>query len=272
MGALQRCIPFPQHEVVMRRAPRWQVLGQRRPLAAGRKYVEDRVQKLADVHLAPPPAGLRRRDHRRHQRPLGIGQIAWITQAATVCCAAMFRRPHPAAPLATIRVPEKESQAIPTIQQLSGSALSGDLISTRYPAGATSNSYVANLYLFYAHNLAVFVLRTCCGMPAATRWRMPATTRAPSRIGSVIARFSTPSGTPNWRRLGSRTSGARGRRHRPQIAADAVRVARRPPPVPTPPPPTRRTTFNQCVTVTASRQLELPRSPPSPWQACNRSQ
>ena len=51
--ALQRTIQVPQHEVAMRRALGRQVLRQRLPLATGRKHVEDSVQNLADIHLAP---------------------------------------------------------------------------------------------------------------------------------------------------------------------------------------------------------------------------
>jgi hypothetical protein len=94
MEALQRPVPLPQHEVIMRRALRRQILRQRLPLAPGRKHVENRVQNLANVHLAPSPAALGRRDHWFGQRPLVIGQIARIAQAAPVRRAAMFWLPH----------------------------------------------------------------------------------------------------------------------------------------------------------------------------------
>jgi hypothetical protein len=44
MNAFQRPVPFPHHKVVVCRALRRQDFGQRLPLAAGRVYVEDRVQ------------------------------------------------------------------------------------------------------------------------------------------------------------------------------------------------------------------------------------
>jgi len=72
MDALQRAVPVPQSEILMGRALRRQVLRQRRPLAAGRQHVEDRVQHLANVDLAPPSAPLGRRDQGRNQRPLAI--------------------------------------------------------------------------------------------------------------------------------------------------------------------------------------------------------
>jgi len=55
MDALQRAVPIPQHERRMRGALRRQILRQRLPLAARREHIEDRVQNLADVHLAPTP-------------------------------------------------------------------------------------------------------------------------------------------------------------------------------------------------------------------------
>ena len=56
--ALQRAVPVPQHEVIVRRAFGRQVLGQGLPLAARREHVKDGVQHLADVHVARPAAAL----------------------------------------------------------------------------------------------------------------------------------------------------------------------------------------------------------------------
>src|SRR6202035_2972569 len=120
MDALQRAVPIPQHEVGMRGAFRRQILRQRLPLAARREYIEDRVQNLADVHLAPAPTVFGRWYRWFDQRPLAVAQIAWVAQAVAVGSTAMFRLRHPSA---AIRVPEKESQPIPPTQQLCGSAL-----------------------------------------------------------------------------------------------------------------------------------------------------
>src|SRR5690242_18356661 len=79
---------------MMRRALRRQVLGQSLPLAAGRQHVEDGVQHLANVHLAPASATLGRRNHRLDQRPFGLAQITRIAQSATLGSAAVFRLPH----------------------------------------------------------------------------------------------------------------------------------------------------------------------------------
>src|SRR5207244_13484029 len=96
MDALQRAVPIPQHEVGMRAAFRRQILRQRVPLAPRREYIEDRVQNLANVHLAPTTTAFGRWYRRFDQRPLAVAQIAWVAQAVAVGRTAMFRLPHPA--------------------------------------------------------------------------------------------------------------------------------------------------------------------------------
>ena len=94
VDALQGAVPIPQHEVRMRCALRRQVLRQRLPLATRREHIEDCVENLANIHLAPTAATLGWRDHRLDQRPFGIRQIARISQTAPLCGAPMFRFPH----------------------------------------------------------------------------------------------------------------------------------------------------------------------------------
>lgn len=96
MEALQRAIPVPQHEVAMRRALGRQVLRQRLPLATGRKHVEDGVQNLADIHLAPAAATLGWRDHRLDQCPFGVRQVTRIAKATVIGSTTVFRLPHAA--------------------------------------------------------------------------------------------------------------------------------------------------------------------------------
>ena len=74
--------------------PRRQVLRQRLPLATRREHIEDCVENLANIHLAPTAATLGWRDHRLDQRPFGIRQIARISQTAPLSGAPMFRFPH----------------------------------------------------------------------------------------------------------------------------------------------------------------------------------
>src|SRR5579864_7051116 len=94
MDAFQRAVPLPQHEVGMRRAFRRQVLRQRLPLATRREHVENSVQNLPHVHLAPTAAALGWRNCRLDQRPLAVAQVARITQAVAVSSTAMLRLPH----------------------------------------------------------------------------------------------------------------------------------------------------------------------------------
>src|SRR5476651_2910525 len=90
MDALQRAVPVPQHEIIMRRALRRQILGQRLPLASGPKHVEDGVQNLAYVDRTLASATPGWRDHRLDQSPFGVAQITRIAQAMSVSCAAVF--------------------------------------------------------------------------------------------------------------------------------------------------------------------------------------
>jgi hypothetical protein len=60
----------------------------------GREHVEDCVENLANIHLAPTAAALCGRDHRLNQHPFGIRQIARISQTTSHTGAAMFRFPH----------------------------------------------------------------------------------------------------------------------------------------------------------------------------------
>ena len=58
MDTRQRPVPVQQFEIIVDRGFRREVLGKRTPLAAGREHVEDRVQDLAHLHRARPPAAL----------------------------------------------------------------------------------------------------------------------------------------------------------------------------------------------------------------------
>ena len=122
VDALQRSVPIPQHEVRMRRAFRRQVLRQRLPLATGREHVEDCVENLANIHLAPTAPALGGRDHRLNQHPsASVRSLGYRRPCRTAArrCSGF----HISAPPVMIRVPRKESQTIHPTQQLSGSAL-----------------------------------------------------------------------------------------------------------------------------------------------------
>ena len=70
----------PDAEIVLNRRERREILGQHSPLATTCCQIEDRVQNLAQVGAAPPAVRFRGRQQRFDQSPLGIAQIAWITQ------------------------------------------------------------------------------------------------------------------------------------------------------------------------------------------------
>ena len=94
VDALQRAVPIPQLEIMVHRAFRRQILGQRLPLAAGPQQVKKAVENLAHVDVPRPAATSCRRNRRRHQSPFFIGETTCITQTLTPCRSTMFRCPH----------------------------------------------------------------------------------------------------------------------------------------------------------------------------------
>jgi hypothetical protein len=96
MNAAQGAVPVPQVQVFPDRAARGQVFRERLPLTARPEHVEDRIQDLTHVHRPRTPAAFARPDQRGNEGPLGVGQVAIITQAAPICCCPMFRLPHEA--------------------------------------------------------------------------------------------------------------------------------------------------------------------------------
>ena len=69
MDALQGAVPVPELEIVVHRALRRQVFGQRLPLASGPEHVENPVQDFAHVDRAFASTVSRRRDHRHNNGP-----------------------------------------------------------------------------------------------------------------------------------------------------------------------------------------------------------
>jgi hypothetical protein len=84
MDAIERSVPIPEVEITMHRASRRQVLGKSPPLAAGGKDIHHRVHDFTHVGCAFATAALCRWDHGFHERPLFIGQVAWIAKLAAV--------------------------------------------------------------------------------------------------------------------------------------------------------------------------------------------
>jgi hypothetical protein len=57
-----------------------QILGQRLPLAARGKHVENPAENLAHLDRSLPPAALGRWDQRADQSPFSVGQIRWVSE------------------------------------------------------------------------------------------------------------------------------------------------------------------------------------------------
>ncbi len=120
--ALQRAVELPQHEIVVHRRLGRQILGQRAPLAARLQNIENPVHHLAHIGFPLPAPALGRRDQRRDQRPLAIGQITRIARRLAFIISARLGRPHVAPPRCDSVLPT-ESQVILSNQELLGRAL-----------------------------------------------------------------------------------------------------------------------------------------------------
>src|SRR5258706_7544349 len=95
VDSFQRAVIGPQIEVVVDRAFRRQVFRDRAPLTAGRENVHEAVHHLPHDHRALATACLAWPDQRFNQSPFVVGQIARISQLASVVTAAGLARPHP---------------------------------------------------------------------------------------------------------------------------------------------------------------------------------
>src|SRR5262245_22987011 len=146
MDAIERAVPAPQIEIIVQGRAWRQVFRNRAPLAARAQDVHQTVSNLAQVHRALITTRLGRREAWLDQRPLRMGQVAWIAQVVAVIAGTIFGRPHrqrlPQNQAATL-----ESQPIHPIQYLPGQTLiGGELLFCRStmrtsrirPAGAKS--------------------------------------------------------------------------------------------------------------------------------------
>src|SRR5262249_18741378 len=122
MDAIERAVPAPQIEIIVQGRAWRQVFRNRAPLAARAQDVHQTVSNLAQVHRALITTRLGRREAWLDQRPLRIGQGAWIAQIVAVIAGTIFGRPNrqrlPQNQAATL-----ESQPIHPIQYLPGQTL-----------------------------------------------------------------------------------------------------------------------------------------------------
>jgi len=94
MDTIERSIPAPQIKIVKQRAARRQILRNRPPLASRAQDVHDPIHHLAHIDVAPVAATLGRPDKGADKRSFVVGQVAGISQVATVVSPTVLRRPH----------------------------------------------------------------------------------------------------------------------------------------------------------------------------------
>ncbi len=94
VDTIERTVPAPQIEIIVDCRARWQVLGNRPPVAAGAQDIHQAIDDFAHVHRSPVAAALGRRNERLHQRPFLVGKVARIAQPAPIVTPAVLTRPH----------------------------------------------------------------------------------------------------------------------------------------------------------------------------------
>ena len=98
VDALERAVPTPKVEVIVKRGTRRQVLRDGAPLAAGAEDVHQAVDDLAHVDMTSVAAAPGRRNERLDMRPFLVGKIARIAQPTAVVASAIFVGPHRRSP------------------------------------------------------------------------------------------------------------------------------------------------------------------------------
>ena len=94
VDAIERAVPIPAIEVIVKRRTRRQVLRDGAPLAASAEDVHQAVDDLALMDMTSVAAALGRRNERLDMRPFRVGQIAGIAQSIAVVASAIFVGPH----------------------------------------------------------------------------------------------------------------------------------------------------------------------------------
>jgi hypothetical protein len=94
MDFLQRSVVVPALEVVMHGATRGQVLRNIAPTAAGAQDIHNAVEHFSDIDFPASASSFGRRDQRFDLSPLGIGQVAGVTQLVPVVPGTVLSSPH----------------------------------------------------------------------------------------------------------------------------------------------------------------------------------
>src|SRR5690348_11691650 len=95
MKAVERAVIPPANQVAVHRAARWQIRGDRLPLAAS---TQNAIDDFADVDVPLVPARPGRWDQWLDQGPFVVRQIARIPRLAAVIAATVVSSPRPQAP------------------------------------------------------------------------------------------------------------------------------------------------------------------------------
>ena len=93
VDAIERAVPIPAIEVIVKRRTRRQVLRDDTPLAASAEDVHQAVDDLALIDMTSVAAALGRRSEPLDMRPFRVGQIARIAQLIAVVASAIFVGP-----------------------------------------------------------------------------------------------------------------------------------------------------------------------------------
>jgi hypothetical protein len=91
---IERAVVGPAAEIVIDRAPRWQVPRQRGPLAAGAQDVQKTIHQIpldTRALVTARPGGW---DQRPDPGPLVVRQIARVAQSAAIVASPVLSRPH----------------------------------------------------------------------------------------------------------------------------------------------------------------------------------
>jgi len=84
VDAIERAVPFPQHQIFVNGAPRRKILGQHAPLTPRGQHVEDRIDHPSEVHRALSSGALRWWDQRFNEQPFRIRHVTQVSHPFSV--------------------------------------------------------------------------------------------------------------------------------------------------------------------------------------------
>ena len=90
MDAIQRPVIVPKIKIFEQRAARWQVLGDRPPLATGAQNVHQAVHHFTDMDAPLATASFSRWDQGRNMRPFLIRYVTRVAKLAAIIGTTVF--------------------------------------------------------------------------------------------------------------------------------------------------------------------------------------